>query len=148
MYYFKKTINHWNTTTMKTLRCRRQRCIIQVSSRYTGKTFLFNVITKCFPNPERLGKTKPHWNWIFLLKYYNPIRDYYFQSYLIQSKSRRNNKKHGKYTQGAILHRNKPKCLSKCGLGELNQVPWGCKIWRNWNPHKSSEKVMRFKNLY
>ena len=91
------------------------------------KNFLFNVITKCFQNPERLGKTKLHWNWIFLLKYYNPIRDYYFQSYLIQSKSRRNNKKHGKYTQGAILHMNKPKCLSKCGLGELNQVPWGCK---------------------
>ena len=30
--------------------------------------------------------------------------------------------------QGAKLHMNKPKSSSKRGLGDLNLVPWGCKI--------------------
>ena len=35
---------------------------------------------------------------------------------------------HSLISQGAKLHMSKPKSSSKCGLGELNKVPWGCKI--------------------
>ena len=45
------------------------------------------------------------------------------------------------YSQRAKLHMNKLKCSSKCGLGELKYVPWGCKIWRKGNPRKWSEKI-------